>query len=413
MSLLKKISTALLLCSTLAINAQDIGASTDWTKNWVNYTPQKRVSFEGTKTLPAMIEEDMVLSNSEIHLIKGNVYVESGATLTIEPGTVLLGDVDTKGTLIVSKGASIVAKSSLTRPIVFTSSHGSGQRKAGDWGGIIVMGSDNNINTLSGTGVVPMLETKYNVYGGEGDVTTTSVLEHVLVEYAGGGKRAGITLAGKSNIEMKNVQVSYSAHNGYDFIGGALETSQLIAFNNLEDDFCFTNGFQGKLSNIVALKNDLHSGHSPVRAAANVTNSMETNLTDPSKTPTTVVLDQVTFLKANTGIPVPNSFDGIYLDGSAIVKVSNSLIQNFQNSVEFKTINSYKERFSVENVVMNSLGDAFSTKSNNDVEALTTFYNEQNKVTEGAYINYVKNDTGKKGLFDLKYDNPVDNVSGR
>jgi hypothetical protein len=41
-------------------------------------------------------------------LIQGNVYVTNNAVLTIEPGTII-GDFETKGTLVITKGASIIA----------------------------------------------------------------------------------------------------------------------------------------------------------------------------------------------------------------------------------------------------------------------------------------------------------------
>jgi hypothetical protein len=54
-------------------------------------------------------------------LIQGNVYVTNNAVLTIEPGTVIIGDFETKGTLVITKGASIIADGLETDPIVFTS----------------------------------------------------------------------------------------------------------------------------------------------------------------------------------------------------------------------------------------------------------------------------------------------------
>ena len=43
------------------------------------------------------------------YLLTGFVYVTDGATLTIQPGTVIKGDKGSKGALIVTRGAKIVA----------------------------------------------------------------------------------------------------------------------------------------------------------------------------------------------------------------------------------------------------------------------------------------------------------------
>ena len=68
----------------------------------------------------------------------GNVYVTNKAKLTIEPGTVIIADAESKASLVITKGASILAEGTETDPIVFTSSKSI--RKAGDWGGILLLG---------------------------------------------------------------------------------------------------------------------------------------------------------------------------------------------------------------------------------------------------------------------------------
>ncbi len=69
------------------------------------------------------------------YLLKGFVYVENGATLTIQPGTIIRGDKATKGALIVKPGGKIIAEGTAQNPIVFTSNEAKGSRATGDWGG--------------------------------------------------------------------------------------------------------------------------------------------------------------------------------------------------------------------------------------------------------------------------------------
>ena len=73
-------------------------------------------------------------------MLKGWVYIADGAELTIEPGTVIKGDKDTKAALIAEPGGKLIAKGTQTSPIVFTSEMAAGSRKPGDWGGIILCG---------------------------------------------------------------------------------------------------------------------------------------------------------------------------------------------------------------------------------------------------------------------------------
>jgi len=74
------------------------------------------------------ITTNTMWTNTNAYLVKGFVYVKSGATLTIQPGTVIYGDKDSKGAVIVEQGAKIMADGTSTQPIVFTSALPSGQR---------------------------------------------------------------------------------------------------------------------------------------------------------------------------------------------------------------------------------------------------------------------------------------------
>ena len=89
--------------------------------------------FKGTQTLA-----------KGTYLLKGWVYVGAGSTLTIEPGTVIKGDKDTQAALIIEPGGKLIAEGKQNAPIVFTSEMPKGQRKPGDWGGLIICGKAKN-----------------------------------------------------------------------------------------------------------------------------------------------------------------------------------------------------------------------------------------------------------------------------
>ena len=78
------------------------------------------------------------------YLLKGWVYIADGSELTIEPGTIIKGDKDTKAALIVERGGKLYAKGTATSPIVFTSEQAKGNRRPGDWGGVILCGKAEN-----------------------------------------------------------------------------------------------------------------------------------------------------------------------------------------------------------------------------------------------------------------------------
>ena len=66
------------------------------------------------------------------YLLKGWVYIADGAELTIEPGTVIKGDKQTKASLIAERGGKLIAQGTASEPIVFTSEEAAGSRKPGD-----------------------------------------------------------------------------------------------------------------------------------------------------------------------------------------------------------------------------------------------------------------------------------------
>ncbi len=83
----------------------------DWTAGWANWTPQNTAYPATTDVIAAGdITTNTTLVSSKVYLLDGWVYVKSGATLTIEPGTVIRGSKANKGALIIEKGAKIMAE---------------------------------------------------------------------------------------------------------------------------------------------------------------------------------------------------------------------------------------------------------------------------------------------------------------
>src|ERR1051325_10994799 len=81
-----------------------------------------------TVTVQDSISQDAHWTCDNQYLLKGYVYVTSGATLTIDAGVIIRGDKNTKGTLIIERGARLMAEGTAQAPIVFTSNQPAGQR---------------------------------------------------------------------------------------------------------------------------------------------------------------------------------------------------------------------------------------------------------------------------------------------
>ncbi|MCS6796669.1 MAG: T9SS C-terminal target domain-containing protein, partial [Raineya sp.] len=104
-------------------------------------TPTVQKTPDGKIIVQGEIKGEVTWKASEKYLLRGFVYVTEGSTLTIEPGTKIFGDKDSKGTLIVERGGKIFAEGTVDNPIVFTSNLPAGSRGYGDWGGVVIAGN--------------------------------------------------------------------------------------------------------------------------------------------------------------------------------------------------------------------------------------------------------------------------------
>ena len=151
---MKKIAIIISLISFFSLEAQQIKGiigESNWMNNWTNFNPKTTEYKEVTNILAGVINHDMTLLKKNTYLLAGVVYVTNNATLTIESGTIIRGDFETCGTLVITKGSKIIANGLETDPIVFTSNKDISDRKSGDWGGIIILG-DAPINKIGGIG---------------------------------------------------------------------------------------------------------------------------------------------------------------------------------------------------------------------------------------------------------------------
>ncbi|NNL31877.1 MAG: hypothetical protein HKO80_01595, partial [Flavobacteriaceae bacterium] len=111
----------------------------NWLNPWTEFKPNKVAYGTPTQILSGNINRDTKLHKRETYLLLGDVFVTDSTTLTIEPGTVIIGDFKTKGSLTISNGSKIIAEGTHTDPIIFTSSRS--VKKPGDWGGIFILGN--------------------------------------------------------------------------------------------------------------------------------------------------------------------------------------------------------------------------------------------------------------------------------
>lgn len=183
------------------------------------------------------------------YLLKGQVFVKDGKTLTVEAGSVIFGDKATKGTLIVTPGGKLIAEGTAIQPIVFTSSQTVESRDRGDWGGIVILGKARvNQTNPAIEGINPPV-----IYGGTDDADNSGVLKYVRVEYAGieltpNNETNCITMGSVgSGTVMEYCQISYGGDDGFELFGGTINAKYLISLGTWDDDFDIDYGYRGKI----------------------------------------------------------------------------------------------------------------------------------------------------------------------
>lgn len=213
---------------------------------------------QNTIDVTSNITTNTTWTSDKIVNLKGFIFVEPGATLTIEPGTIIKGDSINKSTLIIERGAKIMAQGTPSKPIVFTSSSQKGERKRGDWGGLVILGKApvNNVDPLTGDPKIegfPGTIAEQIKYGGTDANDNSGVLSYVRLEFGGiafspDNEINGLTMGGVGKgTTIDHIQVSYSGDDSYEWFGGNVDAKNLISFRALDDDFDTDNGYSGNV----------------------------------------------------------------------------------------------------------------------------------------------------------------------
>lgn len=231
------------------------------------YSGQFTIGNKPVVEIRTEIAANTTWTASNVYLLRGFVYVRTGAVLTIEPGTIIKGggpSLDPSGgnlggTLIVQPGARIEAKGTAQQPIVFTSNAPIGQRKYGDWGGIVLIGRAPT-NQASSRPFEGGIAGTYGTFNTPTDNSGT--LQYVRIEFPGislttsaNSEINGLTMYGVgSGTTIDHVQVSYSGDDSYEWFGGSVNMKYLVAFRGFDDDFDTDHGYVGRVQFGVSLR---------------------------------------------------------------------------------------------------------------------------------------------------------------
>ncbi|TKB99448.1 Ig-like domain repeat protein [Pedobacter cryotolerans] len=324
--------------SIVEIPAGNILVNTKWTKDKVyriNGFVRVGRDAKNTQSLPAV----------------------ENITLEIEAGTTIIGDRESKGTLVVQRGNKILAEGTASAPIIFTSERAPGFREPGDWGGLVICGKAVN-NQPNGEAE---LEGNYGAWhGGTANTDNSGVIKYVRIEYAGtpinpNQEVNSLTMGSVGSATVVDyVQCSYGLDDAFEWFGGTVNAKHLIAYRGLDDDFDVDFGYNGKVQFAIGIRDANAADQSGSNgfevdndgtgsAASPFTSGTFSNMTiigpkkDKDKT-ISVQFQNALHLRRNNKLKIHNSVftgypNGLYIDGSTTLANAASGDLVFKNNV--------------------------------------------------------------------------------
>ena len=193
------------------------------------------------------IGSDTTWTADNDYVLKGVVYVAPNATLTIRSGVTILGEQGSA--LVVRAGGRLEARGTLSEPVVFTSAKPAGQRAAGDWGGVVLLGRASVNEDAPKFEAIE--DSALSGYGGDADAHRCGVVQYTRIEFTGFAAFAntrynGLTLAGcGTDTLVDHVQVHKSAGDGVQVLGGTVALSHVMLTDIAEDALGWAFGWRG------------------------------------------------------------------------------------------------------------------------------------------------------------------------
>ena len=218
--------------------------------------PADSASARSLSAADREIRDDLTLRADTVHYLQHQLFVHDGATLAIEPGTVVQAW-GRQAAIIVLPGGRIVAEGTREAPVVLTCSQTAGWRQPGCWGGLRILGGAP-VTRLEGLapGVLPAARA---AYGGSEPEDSSGALRYVRVEFAGAGgdpdepeaalPAIGLYGAGSGTI-LDHVQVRASLGDGLAFHGGTAVCDHCVASGSGGAGLSWQRGWRGGASHL-------------------------------------------------------------------------------------------------------------------------------------------------------------------
>ena len=223
---------------------------------WTRFVVAERSLLLNRRGFDREVRSDLTLRSDTVYHLLHQLFVHDGATLTIEPGT-LVQAWGPNTAIIVERGGRIVAEGTAEAPVVLTCSAPAGWREPGCWAGLRILGRAP-VTRLEGVapGVLPA---ERPVYGGSDAEDSSGALRYVRVEFAGAGgdpdeaeaagPAIGLYGAGSGTV-LDHVQAHASLGDGFAFRGGTAVCDHCVASGSGGAGLSWQHGWRGGASHL-------------------------------------------------------------------------------------------------------------------------------------------------------------------
>lgn len=222
------------------------------------------------------ITSDQTWETGKVYILGGRIAVEDGATLTIQEGVVVKGEVGTGANataLVVARGGKLNANGTASAPIIFTSvadeiqpgqiaSPNLDPDISGLWGGLIVLGRApssfaGDVSEIQIEGIPP--SDTNGLYGGNIPDDNSGSITYISIRHGGsnigeGNEINGLTLGGVgSGTVIDNVEVIANQDDGIEWFGGTVNVTNALVWNSGDDALDTDQAWSGTMDNFILI----------------------------------------------------------------------------------------------------------------------------------------------------------------
>jgi len=223
------------------------------------------------------VSSDIVTSTTwtsdNVYNLTDQIYVRSGATLTVEAGTLVQSTTGVGGSLAVSRGAKIYVNGTKDAPVIMTSTSDNltdWHEGANEWGNLTLMGNaligassdtvrsrPGNTATPTGLNTVQMEGLTSDgvndtFYGGNDDNDDSGSIHYLSLRYGGkviglANELNGLSMGGIGRAtDVSHIDIMNNVDDGIETWGGTVNYKYINIWNIGDDSMDVDQGWRGK-----------------------------------------------------------------------------------------------------------------------------------------------------------------------